>query len=67
MPANRRDVMFAFAATAALGGCATPAGQPAADWQQFNAADVRNAIFPLHRIPERHAVLPKLAGRWCYG
>ncbi len=39
MPPNRRDVMFAFAATAALGGCATPGGQPAADWQQFGAAD----------------------------
>ena len=39
MPPNRRDMMFAFAATAALGGCATPGGQPAADWQQFGAAD----------------------------
>ena len=38
MPANRRDVMFVFAATAALGGCATPSG-PADDWQQFGAAD----------------------------
>jgi alpha-beta hydrolase superfamily lysophospholipase len=35
---NRRDVMFAFAASAALGGCATP-GAPAADWQQFSAGD----------------------------
>ena len=38
MHLNRRDVMFAFAASAALGGCATP-GAPAADWQQFSAAD----------------------------
>ena len=30
--------MFAFAASAALGGCATP-GAPAADWQQFSAPD----------------------------
>lgn len=35
---NRRDVLFAFAASAALGGCATP-GAPAADWQQFLAGD----------------------------
>jgi alpha-beta hydrolase superfamily lysophospholipase len=35
---NRRDVMFAFAANAALGGCATPAA-PSADGQQFSAAD----------------------------
>jgi hypothetical protein len=39
MPPNRRDVMFAFAASAAFGGCATPGGQPAADWQQFGAVD----------------------------
>src|SRR5688572_8280675 len=39
MPSNRRDVMFVFAASAALGGCATPSGQPTADWQQFGAAD----------------------------
>jgi alpha-beta hydrolase superfamily lysophospholipase len=39
MPANRRDVMFAFAASAALGGCTTPGEQAAADWQQFGAAD----------------------------
>ena len=38
MHPNRRDVMFVFAAGAALGGCATP-GAPAADWQQFGAAD----------------------------
>ena len=38
MHPNRRDVMFAFAASAALGGCATP-GAPAADWQQFSAGD----------------------------
>lgn len=45
MHLNRRDVMFAFAASvfafaaiAALGGCATP-GAPAADWQQFSADD----------------------------
>ena len=35
---NRRDVMFAFAGSAALGGCATPRA-PAADWQQFSAGD----------------------------
>ena len=28
MPPNRRDMMFAFAATAALGGCATPVASP---------------------------------------
>ena len=39
MHPNRRDVMFAFAAGAALGGCASPGGQPIADWQQFGAAD----------------------------
>ena len=39
MPPTRRDMMFVFAASAALGGCATPGGQPAADWQQFGAAD----------------------------
>ena len=36
---NRRDAMFVFAASAAMGGCATPGGSPAADWQQFGAAD----------------------------
>jgi alpha-beta hydrolase superfamily lysophospholipase len=31
--------MFVFAAGAAVGGCATPGGPAAADWQQFGAAD----------------------------
>ena len=39
MPPNRRDVMFVFAAGAGLGGCATPGGPAAADWQQFGTAD----------------------------
>ena len=38
MPPNRRDVMFAFAGSAVLAGCATPIGD-AADWQQFSAGD----------------------------
>ena len=38
MHLNRRDMMFVFAASAAVGGCATPS-PPAADWQLFAAAD----------------------------
>ena len=45
MHLDRRDVMFAFAASAALGGCATP-WAPAADWQQFSAGD-GTAIHPI--------------------
>jgi alpha-beta hydrolase superfamily lysophospholipase len=38
MPANRREIVFAFAASAAFSGCATP--PPGGDdWQQFGAAD----------------------------
>jgi len=38
MHPNRRDVMFVFAASAAVGGCATSSA-PVADWQQFSAGD----------------------------
>ena len=62
MPPNRRDVMFVFAASAALGGCATPVANPTADWQQFSAGDGTAISLP-PMAARRHAQGGDC--RWC--